>query len=347
MNRYGFLLALTLPLLVVAGFLLGGAWNFLTIAFSYALLPILDLLSGHDRFRPGREEISTLERDPWYRSILYAGALMNFALLVFGAWVVTRVSMPWWALAGFILSVGTSSGSVGIVIAHELGHHVDKFDRLLSRALLVSVCYMHFYVEHNRGHHSHVATPEDPASARYGENLYAYLPRTLVGSWIHAWQLEAERLGKSGIGARSLRNPMLWCVIWPASLAAALGLGFGSAAVWYFFVQAFIAVVLLEAVNYIEHYGLERRLLADGSREKVSVVHSWNSSQRLSGYFLFNLTRHSHHHIQAQRHYQALAHEETSPQMPAGYAGMLVLAFLPPAWERVMHPRLAAWRASQ
>ena len=346
MQRYGFLLALSLPLLVVVGYLLGGAWNFLTIGFSYALLPLLDLWSGHERFQPSRDEITMLEKDPWYRSILYAGAGLHFALLVFGAWVVTHAAMPWWALAGFILSVGTSSGSIGIVIAHELGHHVNKWDRLLSRALLVSVCYMHFYVEHNRGHHSHVATPEDGASARYGENLYAFLPRTLAMSWHHAWQLEQERLAKSGIGAWSLRNPMLWCVIWPLSLATALGLGFGAAAVGYYFLQAFIAVVLLEAVNYIEHYGLERRLLADGSREKVSVAHSWNSSQRLSGYFLFNLTRHSHHHIQAQRHYQALAHEEASPQMPAGYAGMLVLAFLPPLWGRVMHPRLAAWRAA-
>ena len=346
MSRYGFLLALVLPLLVVAGFRLGGAWNYLTIAFSYALLPLLDLWSGHERFQPGRDEIASLERDPWYRSILYLGAAMHFALLVFGAWVVTHVAMPGWALAGFVLSVGTSSGSIGIVIAHELGHHVDRWDRLLSRALLVSVCYMHFYVEHNRGHHSHVATPEDPASARYGENLYAFLPRTLVGSWIHAWHLEQERLGRAGSSAWSPGNPMLWCVIWPLLSATALGLVFGAAAVWYFFLQAFIAVVLLEAVNYIEHYGLERPLLPDGSREKVNVTHAWNSSQRLSGYFLFNLTRHSHHHIQAQRHYQVLAHEEASPQMPAGYAGMLVLAFLPPVWERVMHPRLAAWRAS-
>ena len=346
MSRYGFLLALTLPLMVVAGYFLGGAWNFLTIGFSYALLPLLDLWSGHERFQPSRDEIAVLEKDPWYRSILYAGAVLHLAVLLFGAWVVTHAVMPWWVLTGFILSVGTSSGSIGIVIAHELGHHVNPQDRLLSRALLVSVCYMHFYVEHNRGHHSQVATPEDAASARYGENLYAFLPRTLLGSWLHAWHLEQERLARSGIGVWSPRNPMLWCVTWPLLAAAALGLGFGAAAVWYFFIQAFIAVMLLEAVNYIEHYGLERRLLPDGSREKVSVVHSWNSSQRLSGYFLFNLTRHSHHHIQAQRHYQALAHEEASPQMPAGYAGMLVLAFLPPVWERVMHPRLAAWRAA-
>jgi len=346
-NRYGFLLALTLPLMVVAGYALGGAWNFLTIVFSYFLLPFLDLWSGIDLSKPGKDEVLQLERDPWYRAILYLGALENFALLVFGAWVVTHASLPWYALAGFVLSVGTSSGSVGIVVAHELGHHVSKWDRILSRALLVSVCYMHFYVEHNRGHHSHVATPDDPASARYDEGLYAFLPRTLIGSWTHAWELERERLAKSGSGPWSIGNPMLWCVIWPALLATALGLVFGAAAVWYFFLQAFIAVVLLEAVNYIEHYGLERGLKADGSRERMTVAHSWNSSQRLSNYFLFNLTRHSHHHIQAQRHYQALAHEDESPQMPAGYAGMLMLAFFPPLWKRVMHPRLAAHRSGR
>lgn len=346
MNRYGFLLALTLPLMVVAGWWLGGAWNFLTVVFSYYLLPFLDLWSGVDRFKPGKDEVVRLERDAWYRAILYLGALENFALLVFGAWVVTHAAMPWWALAGFILSAGTSSGSVGIVVAHELGHHVNGFDRILSRALLVTVCYMHFYVEHNRGHHSHVATPEDPASARYGESLYAFLPRSLAGSWVHAWELEEQRLARSGTGAWSLRNPMLWCVIWPGLLAAALGLAFGAAAVWYFFLQAAVAVVLLETVNYIEHYGLERKELPDGSRERMSAAHSWNSSQRLSNYFLFNLTRHSHHHIQAQRHYQALAHEDDSPQMPAGYAGMLMLAFFPPVWRRVMHPRLAAYRST-
>ncbi len=332
MNRYGFLLAFLLPLMVVVGFLLGGAWNFLTVGFSYYLLPLMDLVSGQPRFKPAPGEVTALEKDPWYRSLLYLGAAANFAIVLFGAWAVTHAVFPWYAELGFILSVGTVTGSLGIVIAHELGHHLKTSDRVLSRAILASVCYMHFYVEHNRGHHSHVATPEDPASARYGESLYAFLPRTLVGSFIHAWRLEEARLAKSGVAAWSLRNPMLWCVLLPLSIAAVLGVGFGAAAVWYFFAQALIAIVLLEMVNYVEHYGLERRELPGGGRQKMDASHSWNANHRLSSYFLFNLTRHSHHHIQVQRHYQALAHEDDSPQLPAGYAGMLMLSLVPPLW---------------
>lgn len=344
MNRYGFLLAFSLPLMLVVGFMLGGAWNFFTVGFSYLLLPLLDIASGQPQFRPSPAEVQDLEKDSWYRTLLYLGALAHFAVLVFGAWAVTHTAFAWYALAGFVLSMGTVTGSLGIVIAHELGHHVKKSDRILSRAILASVCYMHFYVEHNRGHHSHVATPEDPASARFGESLYAYLPRTLLGSWAHAWHLEETRLAKSGVAAWSLRNPMLWCMLLPAAIATTFWLVFGAAAVWYFFAQAFIAVVLLEMVNYVEHYGLERRELPGGGREKMHAGHSWNSNHRLSSYFLFNLTRHSHHHIQAQRHYQALAHEDASPQLPAGYAGMLMLSLAPPLWRRVMHPRIAAFQ---
>jgi alkane 1-monooxygenase len=345
MSRYGFLLAFTLPLMVVAGFLLGGAWNFLTIGFSYLLLPFLDIASGEALFQPSAAETADLERDPWYRGLLYVGALMNFGLIVFGAWAVSHTAFSGWALFGFVLSVGTVSGSLGIVIAHELGHHLQQADKLLARFTLASVCYMHFHIEHNRGHHSKVATPEDPASARYGEDLYRFLPRTLVGSFTHAWHLEEIRLAKLGVGTWSWKNPMLWCVAAPLLMAGGFYLVFGLAALGYFFAQALIAVVLLETVNYIEHYGLERRALPDGSHERMTAAHSWNSNHRLSSYFLFNLTRHSHHHIQVQRHYQALAHEDESPQLPVGYAGMLMLAFFPPLWRRVVHPRIAAHRA--
>lgn len=346
MTRFGYLLPLSLPLMTAVGFELGGVWNFLTPLFSYTALPLLDLLSGEAAFRPSADEIKLLERDPLFRVMLYLAAAAHFALLVFGAWAVTHVALSWYALVGLVLSIGTVSGSLGIVVAHELGHHVSRFDRYLSRALLATVCYMHFYIEHNRGHHSMVGTEEDPASARYGESVYRFLPRTLMDSFTHAWQLEKERLAKAGQGPWQWTNPMLWCVLWPLLVAAGFGLLFGPAAVLYFFVQAAIAVILLELVNYVEHYGLTRQPLAGGGYERVTAVHSWNSSHRLSTYFLFNLTRHSHHHIQSQRHYQALAHEEASPQLPVGYAGMLMLSLVPPLWERVMHPRLARYRAT-
>jgi len=344
-NRYGFLMPLSLPALAVLGYSLGGAWNFLTPVYSFALLPAVDLLSGHNPFRPGPSEIAYLERSVWYRVLLYLGAAAHFALLLFGAWAVTHAALPAYALWGFVLSVGTVSGSFGIVIAHELGHRMKSLDKLVSRAILTSVCYLHYFVEHNRGHHSRVATEADPASARYGESVYAFLPRCISGSFTHAWLLEKKRLVKSGCGPWHWSNPMLWSVVLPPAIAAALAYGFGPAAAVYFFVQAAVAVLLLETVDYIEHYGLSRRRLADGGYEKVSVAHSWNASQRLSSFYLFNLTRHPHHHIQSQRQYQALANEPNSPQMPAGYAGMILLALLPPLWRSVVHPCLERWRA--
>ena len=344
MKRYAYLLPLTLPAMVLAGYWLGGAWNFLTAGFSYTLLPLLDLASGIDRTRPDAAETAALERDPSYRVFLYLAAFSHLGLLLFGAWAVTHAAMPWYALLGFVLSVGTVSGSLGILVAHELGHRVNAVDKRMAQVLLVSVCYLHFMLEHNRGHHSHAATRADPASARYGESLYAFLPRTLLGSFAHAWRLERQRLAQAGQGAWQWRNPMLWCVLLPAGVVLGFGLALGTAAVLFFLAQAAIAILLLEMVNYIEHYGLERRTLPGGGHERMTAAHSWNASQRLSTYFLFNLPRHSHHHIQAQRHYQALAHEAGSPQMPAGYAGMLMLTLVPPLWRRVMHPRLAAYR---
>lgn len=346
MNRYGFLLPYTLPLLAVLGLYLGGAWNFLTAGYSFFLLPCIDLLSGRSLFKPDAAEVAVLERRRWFGGILYLGTALHFALWVFGAWVVTHMALTGDELWGFVLAVGTVSGSLGIVIAHELGHRVRPFDRFLCRAILTSVCYLHYHVEHNRGHHSHVATSGDPASARYGENAYAFLLRCIPGSFIHAWTLERERLAKAGRGPWHWSNPVLCAMVLTPTIALALGLGLGLAAVPYFLAQATVAVLLLELVDYIEHYGLTRRRLPDGRYEKVTAAHSWNASQRLSSYYLFNLTRHPHHHIQSHRQYQALAHEETSPQMPLGYAGMIMLALVPPWWRRVVHPRLERHRAA-
>ena len=346
MNRYGFLLPFSLPLLALVGLSLGGAWNFLTAGYSFLLLPCMDLLSGHSFFKPSPAEAAALERRPWFRGLLYLGAAVHIALLIFGAWVVTHLPLAGYELWGFVLAVGTVSGSLGIVIAHELGHRVKASDRFVCRAILTSVCYLHYHVEHNRGHHSHVATPEDPASARYGENAYAFLLRCIPRSFIHAWRLERDRLAKVGRGPWYWSNPVLWAMILPPLIALVLDLGFGAAAILYFFAQAAVAVLLLELVDYIEHYGLARRHLPDGRYEKVTAAHSWNASHRMSSYYLFNLTRHPHHHIQSHRHYQALAHEEGSPQMPLGYAGMIVLALIPPLWKRVTHPRLERHRAA-
>ena len=227
---------------------------------------------------------------------------------------------------GLALGTGLVSGGVGIVIAHELGHRHDKVDRFFAYVLLAWVAYMHFFVEHNKGHHAKVATPEDPASARFGEGFWAYFPRSVIGQFRSALHIDRRRT-LQGVGASAL-------------IAVALGAAFGPIAIAFFLLQAFYAILQLELVNYVEHYGLERAEVAPGRFEKVTVRHSWNSSHRLSNLLLFNLQRHSHHHAHQGKRYQVLEHFEESPQLPAGYLAMLPLAMVPPLWRRIMDPRV-------
>jgi alkane 1-monooxygenase len=226
----------------------------------------------------------------------------------------------------FTLSVGLATGATGITVAHELGHKRSRLDRFLSRLLLVTVCYGHFTVEHNRGHHVRVATPEDPATARYGEGFWRFLPRTLAGSFVHAWELDRAEVLRA----------------WGATLAvaAALGIALGPLAVAFFLGQSAMAVTLLEAVNYIEHYGLVRRRLADGRYERPGPQHAWDAYEWLTNSYLIHLQRHSDHHLNPSRPYAALQPQPEAPTLPTGYAGMIPLAMAPPLWFAVMNPRV-------
>ena len=230
-------------------------------------------------------------------------------------------------------------------MAHELIHKSSKLDRAGGLALLANTAYMHFYIEHLVGHHGRVATHEDPATARLGESFYRYYPRAVSGSWLSAWDIEVERLGRQGLRVWGGHNRMLWYVVTPLAIALAFALGWGPAAAAFYAAQAVVAFSLLEAVNYLEHYGLVRSQLENGRHERVTVMHSWSTDQRLTNYFLFNLQRHADHHVNAARPYPALQHVEHSPQLPTGYAGMVLLALVPPLWRRVMDPRVAAVRS--
>jgi alkane 1-monooxygenase len=344
LRRLGFLLPLSMPLLILAGYRLGGAWNFLALGWLFVALPALDYVLGSDT----APVLARDEREAgWARFfdwILYLWVPIQLALIVWSA--AAFAALPdVLSRVGLAYSLGVVTGGVGIVVAHELGHRLRGTERALGCVLLASVGYAHFYIEHNKGHHSRVATPDDPATARAGESFWRFLPRTVIGQFASAWHIERQRLESLGLRPASAANRMLWVIAAPIAIAAALGLAFGAAATVLFVVQAAVAVSLLEEVNYLEHYGLVRRRRADGRYETVTPRHSWNSSQRLSNWFLFNLQRHSHHHAQVTRHYEELLHMPEAPQLPTGYGGMILVALVPPLWRRVMDPRLEAWRA--
>lgn len=333
-----FLLALTAAASPPVGYLIGANWY--TFLVFFGVVPLLDWLIGRDDMPSPPEQLARLERSALFRAILVAYVPLHLGLIVWGATVAGSGELAPWQALSLTLSVGLVTGGTGITIAHELGHKRSRLERWLARALLYSVSYGHFTIEHNRGHHQRVATREDPASARYGESYWAFLPRTVAGSYAHAWRLESARLAPLRLRWWHWRNELLWTTLLPPAFVAALGAAFGPLAAAFFFGQSAMAIALLEAVNYVEHYGLQRARLPDGRYEPVSEHHSWDANQVLTNSFLIHLQRHADHHLNPLRPYVALQPRAGSPKLPTGYTGMLPLAAVPPLWFAVMNPRV-------
>lgn len=309
--------------------------------FAFGVIPILDTLIGDDRDNPPDDVVPRLERDRYYRVIVYLATLVEYVAFFLCTWIVATHALAWYDYVGFALSLGAATG-ISINTAHELGHKTSRFERWLAKITLAPVAYGHFFVEHNRGHHVRVATAEDPASARYGESFWAFLPRTVIGSIRSAWNLEAARLARLGKSPWTWRNEVLhaWAmtvVVWGIAIAL-----FGKAVIPFLLIQAAYGASLLEVVNYVEHYGLGRRKLPSGRYERCTPQHSWNSNHVVTNLFLYQLQRHADHHANPTRSYQALRHFDHAPQLPAGYATMILLAYMPPLWYRVMNPRVVA-----
>ena len=336
-------LTITLPILAAQLALATGLhvfWWFGPL-FAFGVIPVLDTLIGDDRDNPPETVVPQLERERYYRFIVYLATLVEYVAFFACVWIVGTHALTWYDYVGFALSLGAATG-ISINTAHELGHKTNRFERWLAKITLAPVAYGHFFVEHNRGHHVRVATAEDPASARYGESFWAFLPRTVTGSIRSAWRLEKARLERLGHSPWSWRNEVLhaWAmtiVVW----AIAIGMA-GRIAIPFLVIQAVYGASLLEVVNYVEHYGLGRRKLPNGRYERCTPQHSWNSNHVVTNLFLYQLQRHADHHANPTRSYQALRHFDDSPQLPAGYATMILFAYVPPLWYRVMNPRVVA-----
>lgn len=342
-----YLVTCIIPLLAVPAFLRGGALTWAPVAFGFVMIPLLELfMSGKHHNLTEEEEQAALDT-PVFDVLLYAIVPLHWALVVLFLFTVGEPGLQWWERAGRIASAGLLCGVYGINVAHELGHRVLKWERDLARILLLSSLYMHFIIEHNRGHHKRVATPDDPASARYGEPVHLFWVRSVVNSWRSAWRIEADQQRRKDRPVLNLRNEMVQAILLQTALVLAILLVFGREVMLAFIAAATIGILLLETVNYIEHYGLRRRKGTQGGYARVLHVHSWNSDHLLGRLFLFELTRHSDHHWKASRKYQILSSHEAAPQMPTGYPGMMVLSLVPPLFFAVMHPRLRKLAASE
>lgn len=311
---------------------IGAPWMSIVVAF--VAIPLIDAAVGAPRRRSGSPP-----RIPLVRWIPRLQVPLQ-AVLLAGA-VRIAPHLPIDQLLVFAFAVGTVTGGMGITIAHELGHRASQLDRLLAKALLVSVGYGHFFVEHVRGHHVRVATPDDPATAPRGMSVYRFIPRSVVGSFAHAWRLERLRLERSGRPAWHASNWVLAGSLVSAGLLALAWLAAGPKGALLFGLQAVWAFVLLEIINYVEHYGLRRRRV-DGRYEPVRAEHSWNADFAVSNWVLFNLQLHSDHHAHMNRPYEQLRTVDSAPQLPAGYPTMVLLALVPPLWFAVMDSRVPA-----
>lgn len=351
-KRLGYLAPfVVMALCVASGTLASGAgaeaaaWtHWLTPLGIFVVLPLLDAWIGADPVNPTDAESRELAADPFYRTLTLLAAPAMLALVAWGAWFFATAELTAAQGAGWIVSIGIATGGVGITFAHELIHKQRAVDQLAGGVLLSLACYPGFKVEHVRGHHVDVGTPADSTTARLGQNLYAYLAAGFALNLPKAWRLEAGRLRALGLPALHWRNEVLAWHGLVGVFVLALGALWGGAAVGFFLLQALVGVALLETVNYIEHYGVERERRPDGTYAPVGPEHSWNANARLTNLLLLNLQRHADHHRYARRPYPILRDLPEAPQLPAGYPTMILAAALPPLWFAIMNPRAEALR---
>ena len=311
-------------------------WPFV---FLYVAVPLIDALLGEDRSNPPEWAVPQLEADPFYRYLTYALVPVLWGSFVFAAWFVVSHELAWHAQLAMVLNAGIIGG-FAINLGHELGHKHNRLEKTLALLALAPSGYGHFSAEHNRGHHTEVATPEDTASARMGESIWRFVWREMPGGARRAWHFETLRLKDKGLSTWSLHNQILQGLLITSVLWLALVLWLGLQVLPFLLAVAAWTNFQLTSANYVEHYGLLRVKQADGQYERCQACHSWNSNHILSNWILFHLQRHADHHAHASRRYQALRHFEDAPQLPSGYSGMFLLAYVPSLWFAVMNPRL-------
>ncbi|AEF42237.1 alkane 1-monooxygenase [Hoyosella subflava] len=331
----------------------GGFW-WAGIVIVFVLIPLIDVLLGDDGQNPPDEFIEELENDKFYRWCTYLYIPLQYAGLLAAVYLWASGTLSVVESLGLATTVGVTAG-IGINTAHELGHKKEENERWLSRIVLAQTFYGHFFIEHNRGHHVRVATPEDPASSRFGESFYRFWPRTVRGSLTSAWEIEKARFGRLGTSHWTLKNDVLNAWLMSVALFGSILIGLQALSfagvldgysIWnvlpYLVIQAVFGFTLLEAVNYLEHYGLRRKTLPSGRYERCTPEHSWNSDRICTNVLLYHLQRHSDHHANPTRRYQTLRSMDGAPQLPAGYATMIVVALVPPLWRKIMDKRVLA-----
>lgn len=332
------------PIIIYAGallsFTLKGWLCFIPMILTWIIIPIIELLLKPDKRNLSPEEEETAKKNYLYDYILYMMVILQMPIVFLFLYSLQDETLSWIEKTGRITAMGMFCGTCGINVGHELGHRINKFEKILGKMSLMTSLYMHNIIEHNRGHHKYVGTYNDPSTARYGENLYIFWLRCIIYTYINAWKISNKEMRKKGGTAWSLKNEMLLIHLIQGVFIFLILFWFGPLILSYFMLAAFFGILLLQSVGYIEHYGLIRKKTGNGNFERVMPAHSWDSHHVIGRLLLFEVSRHSDHHYLASRKYQILRSHDNAPQLPTGYPGMIILSLLPPAWFYVMNKRI-------
>lgn len=340
MKDFKYLAAFSIPLCAFLGLYFKTYWVWATPIFAFVCIPILELLFPVDTNNLEETEIDNQLKKQIFDWLLYLNLPIVFGLVAYGLFTINDSNLKTYEFVGLIFSVGIVLGVNGINVAHELGHRQTTNERFVGKALLLPSFYMHFFIEHNYGHHLHAATPEDPATAKFNQSVYSFWMTSTFRQYFNAWRIQKKLLQKNNLSFLSPNNDMLWYLIIQIGYLALVFAVFSITGLLFAIFTGIVGFILLETVNYIEHYGLMRLKTKSGRYERVKEMHSWNSNHVIGRIVLYELTRHSDHHYKSSKKYQILDCHKESPQMPYGYPTSMVIAMLPPLWFKIMNKRV-------
>lgn len=340
MKDLKYLAAFSIPIIAFIGIYFKGVFSFSIPVYAFVFLPVLELILSTDNYNLNEEETESKLKNKVFDWLLYLNLPLVFGLVIYSLIEVTTNQLHTYEIVGLITSLGIVLAVNGINVAHELGHRQTSNERFLGKALLLPSLYMHFYIEHNFGHHLHAATPEDPATARYNQSVYSFWFTSTIRQYFKSWSIQQNLLKNNNNSFFSVKNDMLWYVLIQLTYLATIFLLFGTLGLIFAFASAIVGIIMLESVNYIEHYGLLRLKTKSGRYERVKEIHSWNSNHVIGRIVLYELTRHSDHHYKTSKKYQVLECHDESPQMPFGYPTSMVISLIPPLWFKIMNKRV-------
>ena len=337
MKDLKYLMSYSIALMAFIGISLGGFYNYLAVVYTFIFIPILEIIVNKSDEEYTEEEKKSRLLDPFFDLLLYLNIPIVFGIFFFSIDKLAFTSSVS-DIIGIILSASIVMATNGINVGHELGHRKSIIARTCSKLLYLPCQYMHFYIEHNFGHHINVATPEDPATARYKQTLYSFWITSVVRTYVSAWEIQLKLLKVSKRNFFSIKNDMVFYTLFQTIFLAFVYFNFGLYLTLLSILMSVISFLFLETINYVEHYGLLRKKEPSGRYERVKPHHSWNSNHTIGRIVLYELTRHSDHHFKSLKKYQVLESLDDCPHLPYGYPTSILLSFIPPLWFSIMNP---------